>query len=97
MAAKKTTKNVIIARSRLRVFEDDLQNDVAGVATTVDHFLEQFVQIAQENDVLSGIIGMIKIAQQLELKLVSIALDRLQTAVHFRSEERRVGKECSCQ
>src|SRR5947208_9381910 len=83
MAAKTTTKNVIIAKNQLRVFENDLHDDVAGVSTTVDHFFEQFVKIPQENDVLGRIIAMIKIAQQFQLKLVRIALDRLQTRVHF--------------
>jgi hypothetical protein len=40
IAARTTTKNVIIGKNRLRVFQDDLQNNVPGVAAAIDYFFE---------------------------------------------------------
>src|ERR1700730_11079620 len=73
----------------LRILEHDLQNDVSRVSAAVDHLLEQIVNVAQKDDVLGIIVAVVKIAQELKLQLVSIALDALQPVV-FLSRVRRV-------
>jgi hypothetical protein len=56
--------SILRERARtLRVFQDNLQNDVPRVTTAVDHFLEQFVKVAKENDVLRVVVALVKIAQ----------------------------------
>ena len=37
---------------RLSILQNNLQDDVAGVATAIDYFFEQLVEIAQKNNVL---------------------------------------------
>src|ERR1700736_1179616 len=73
----------------LGILEHDLQNDVSRVAAAVNDLLEQIVNVAQEDDVLGIIIAVVKIAQQLKLQLVSVALDALQPVV-FLSRAGRV-------
>src|SRR6202023_1408483 len=67
----------------LSVFQDDLKDDVAGVAATVDHLLEQFVKVAQKDDVFGVVIALVKIAQKLELEIIGFAFDVLQFRVHL--------------
>src|SRR5439155_10094623 len=55
---------------KLSMLQNDLKNDVAGIAATVDHLFEQFVKIAQEDDVFWVVIALVKIAQQFQLELV---------------------------
>src|SRR5207247_5175827 len=68
---------------RLGVLQNNLENHVAGIAATIDHFFEQVVKIAQKDDVLGVVIALVKIAQQLELEVVGFALDVLQFRVHL--------------
>src|SRR5581483_9366163 len=69
--------------NRLRVLQGNLQNDVSSVATTIDHFFEEVVEVTEENEVFGVVFAVIKIAQKLELELVGLAFNRLETGVHF--------------
>src|SRR3954463_3451545 len=92
-AASTTMMNRIMRRTLdggSGMLQDHLQDDVAGIAAAVDDFLQKVVKIAQENDVLGVVIAVIKIAKQLQLQLVGVAFDGLQTRVHF-SGARDVG------
>ena len=68
---------------RLSVFQDDLKNDVARVTTTVDHFFEQIVKVAQIDDVFRVVVPLIKIPQLLQLQVVRFAFDVLQFRIHL--------------
>src|SRR5581483_997759 len=61
IAAAMTRRKRVIARVRNRsgIFEHDLQDDVSGVAATVDHFFEQLVNVAQKNDVLRLVFAVV--------------------------------------
>jgi hypothetical protein len=46
----------------LCVLQDNLQDHIAGIAAAVDHLFEQFVKIAQKDDVFGVVIALVKIA-----------------------------------
>ena len=75
---------------RSGVLEHDLQDDVAGVATTIDHFFQEIVKVAQENHVLGVVVAVVKIAQQIELEFVRVAFDGLKVVIHI-AHGRNVG------
>src|SRR5205823_6073240 len=68
---------------RLGILQDNLQDDIAGIAATIDHLFEQFVKVAQKDDVFGIVIGLVKIAQKLQFQFVSLSFDGLQLRVHF--------------
>src|SRR5437762_1008689 len=83
IAARMTEINVSTPISLLRILERDLKDDVSRVPATVDHFLNQFEQIALKNYLLGFVIALVKIAQQIELELVSLPLYRLEFRIHL--------------
>src|SRR5438045_9050967 len=65
------------------MLQDYLQDDVAGVAAAVDDFFQKLIEIAQENDLLGLVVAVLKIVEQLELEVVRVAFDGLETRVHL--------------
>src|SRR3954463_5543656 len=78
---RKRTMSGVVRRSGSGVFQHDLQDDVSRVAAAVDHLFEQLIDVAQKEDVLRVVIAVVKIAQEIELELVGVAFDRLETIV----------------
>src|SRR5438477_1646859 len=76
------------SRSRLRILQRHFENDISRIPTAVDDFFHQLEQIAQKNDLLRFVITLVKIAQQIELKFVGLALNRLQLCVHLTRRRR---------
>src|SRR5206468_2141946 len=85
IAATTTVRNVNIAavRSGLRILQRHFKDDVSCIPAAVDDLFDQCEQIAQKNHLLRFVIALIKIAQQIELEFVSLALNRLELCIHL--------------
>src|SRR5437899_11094794 len=92
IAARMTERkaSIIAAKNGLRIFQHDLQDDVAGVTAAIDHLLQQIVEVAEENHVLGVVVAVVKIAQQIELEFVGIAYDGLKVVIDI-AQGRNVG------
>ncbi len=51
------------SRSRLRILERHLQDDISRVPAAVDHLFDQLEEIAQKNHLLRLVIALVKVAQ----------------------------------
>src|SRR5438067_6856761 len=83
IAATTTEKKVNISRSRLRILQRHFEDDISRIPAAVDDLFHQLEQIAQKNDLLRFVIALVKIAQQVELKFISVAFDRLELCIHL--------------
>src|SRR5690349_3094263 len=73
--------NPCSAAARSGVLEDDLVDDIAGIAATVDRLFQQFEQVFQQQDADRLVAAAIEIAVQLEQQAIGFVLDRLQAIV----------------
>src|SRR5436190_6108232 len=65
------------------VFQDDVEHDIAGVATTVEHLLQNLVKVLQHDGLHCFVLAAIKVAQPFQHQLVRVAFDLLQLPVQF--------------
>src|SRR5204863_7428135 len=61
-----------VAETFSRIFEHHLENDVPCVTAAVDDFLQQFVKVAQEDNLLRIVVAVVQIAQQIQLQFVCV-------------------------
>src|SRR5688572_19409982 len=81
-AANRTRKKRVIADpSRLRVLQNDLDDDVARVAATVDGLFDHFVKRLEDHELPRLVVALVKLLEQREHHLVGLALGVLQTVV----------------
>src|ERR1043166_3455161 len=67
----------------LGVLQHNLENDVPGVATTVDPFFEQLLWIAQKDDVFRIVIAVAKVTQKLQLELICCTFESPLPRIHL--------------
>ena len=66
-----------------RVLQDDVGDDVAGVATAVDNLFEQLVEVFQGEDLGGVMLAAEQILEDFEDETVGLGLDLLELAVDF--------------
>src|SRR6185503_4282230 len=68
----------------LRVFKDDVKNDIAGVAATVEDLFQYLVKVFKHNYFDRGMIAVIQLPQRFQHQLVRFAFNVLEFIVlHF--------------
>src|SRR5687767_11768727 len=82
-AVRMTIKTNVMGGLGLGIFQDDMIDDVAGVARAVGNFLEQVEQVAGENDLHRILFFGIEIAEQFIENFVRLAFDGLKLVVEF--------------
>src|ERR1041385_798190 len=77
----RTKRTAPVMLRGLGMFENDMENDIAGVAAAVEDLLDQFVEIFQDDDVDSTEIAVVKAAQRFDHQFVGFAFNMLEGVV----------------
>src|SRR5712672_2448464 len=72
-------KSIFLPRSGM--FQNDVENNIADIAATIENFFEQFVEILENDYGHGAVIRIIEIPQNLEHDIVGLALDTLELIV----------------
>src|SRR6266404_5344908 len=76
-----TTTSKMKSMAESGVFQDDMKDDVADVAATIEHFLQQFVEVLENDHAQGAMVPVVKIAQHLEHQFVGFTFDFLKGVV----------------
>src|SRR5471030_319041 len=83
-AANRTSRNSVMAGgagAASGVLQDDLDDDIAGVAAAVHGLLDHLVELLEDDELLGVVGAVIKVLEEAEHDLVGLALGELKAVV----------------
>src|SRR5206468_1711459 len=68
---------------RSGVLDHDLRHGIAGVAATIDHFLQQLVQVFKREHFSRVEVAVVQLRQDIQNQLICLALHLLEHVIHL--------------